>query len=87
MYFINLIFNFQSLVTRCDKDYKGSPCINGGKCSQNIADFKCECKSGFTGRICDVPNISCQAMAEKKGKTIISETTMKNNIVISIDYI
>lgn len=31
-----------------------NPCINGGKCTDLIADYRCDCPVGFIGRNCKI---------------------------------
>ncbi|XP_046574833.1 fibropellin-3-like [Haliotis rubra] len=36
-----------------------SPCLNGGTCSNNQLNFTCDCRSGFTGDMCEIRNQTC----------------------------
>lgn len=35
-------------------DCKPNPCLNGGRCTDWINDFKCICKTGFAGKRCEI---------------------------------
>ncbi|XP_072919780.1 neurogenic locus notch homolog protein 2-like isoform X2 [Hemitrygon akajei] len=58
--------NCQTLVNLCN----GSPCKNGGKCVQQGATYHCNCWSGWTGLYCDVPDVSCEVAAFRRGLTV-----------------
>ena len=48
---LSLINGFVSTATsHCN----GSPCQNGGKCTDTGDNFRCECQNGFTGIICQI---------------------------------
>ena len=42
-------------------------CQHGGMCSQTGTTWRCSCSEGWSGVYCDVPNISCQAIAAQRG--------------------
>lgn len=46
---------------------RSSPCQNGGRCRPKDASFVCECSSGWSGRLCDVRQVSCETAAQKRG--------------------
>lgn len=52
-------------------------CQNGGTCIQKEMDWRCSCQHGWTGLYCDIPNMSCQAVAISKGETL-------NNSLMSV---
>ena len=33
---------------------KPNPCENDGTCTDLIDDFKCDCKTGFSGKKCEI---------------------------------
>lgn len=45
-----------------------SPCKNKGTCIQEKAESWCLCPSGWTGAYCDVPNVSCEVAASRRGE-------------------
>lgn len=53
----------QSLVDLC----QSYPCKNGGRCTQNGPSLHCDCPPGWAGIYCDVPRVSCEVAASKKG--------------------
>lgn len=42
---------------------KQAPCWNGATCQSVANQFKCSCRPGFTGALCDVRLVSCDAAA------------------------
>jgi len=57
----------------CDAGYSGSgtsctniddcasqPCQNGGVCVDGVADFTCQCPTGFAGELCEINVNGCQ---------------------------
>jgi hypothetical protein len=40
------------IITERD-DCQPNPCLNGGRCVDEVADFRCECVGGFMGRNCE----------------------------------
>uniref|UniRef100_A0A8B9KKB2 Notch receptor 2 n=1 Tax=Astyanax mexicanus TaxID=7994 RepID=A0A8B9KKB2_ASTMX len=42
-------------------------CKNGGECVQQETRWSCRCPSGWSGLYCDIPNVSCQTVAQNKG--------------------
>jgi len=67
---LNLVFN--SLIEKCSKSLEKpsaclpNPCMNGGRCveqttsSQSASQYRCDCRSGFTGNHCENKDV-CQA--------------------------
>ncbi|XP_078075229.1 LOW QUALITY PROTEIN: uncharacterized protein LOC144497660 [Mustelus asterias] len=53
----------QTLINWCARPV----CKNGGKCEQVNTTFYCECKMGWSGLYCDVPKVSCEVAADKRG--------------------
>ncbi|TRZ01243.1 hypothetical protein DNTS_014817 [Danionella cerebrum] len=53
----------ESMVNVCSQ----ITCENSGSCSQSNMDWRCTCQPGWTGLYCDIPNMSCQAVANSKG--------------------
>ena len=44
----------ETLVTITERDdCAASPCLNGGTCIDEVADYKCECQLGYKGRNCE----------------------------------
>lgn len=59
------LFCTQNYVNLCSQ----VRCDNGGSCSQTAAtSWTCHCTMGWTGLYCDVPNMSCQDFAARKGE-------------------
>ncbi|KTF92353.1 hypothetical protein cypCar_00008339 [Cyprinus carpio] len=56
----------ESMVNLCSK----IECKNGGTCIQKEMDWRCSCQHGSTGLYCDIPNMSCQAVAKNKGVVV-----------------
>ncbi|KAG8517651.1 Neurogenic locus notch protein 2, partial [Galemys pyrenaicus] len=56
--------NCQTLVNLCSR----SPCKNKGTCVQEKAESRCLCPSGWAGAYCDVPNVSCEVAASRRGE-------------------
>lgn len=54
----------QTLLDLCSR----SPCQNGGRCLQSGTSLSCDCPGGWTGRYCDIPNVSCDVVARNRGK-------------------
>ena len=46
---------FFTEINECDSN----PCINNGSCTDLIADFRCTCIAGFTGKQCQVNIDEC----------------------------
>ena len=44
-----VVFCYFTDIDECQK----SPCQNGGVCTNKEGDYKCSCKSGFTGKNCE----------------------------------
>lgn len=53
----------QNLLDLCRR----SPCQNGGRCTQSGPSIRCECLSGWAGSYCDIPRVSCDVAASRKG--------------------
>ena len=34
-------------------DCAGQPCMNGGRCSDQVAGYRCQCAAGYTGQNCE----------------------------------
>uniref|UniRef100_A0A8C2AFT3 Notch receptor 2 n=1 Tax=Cyprinus carpio TaxID=7962 RepID=A0A8C2AFT3_CYPCA len=66
IWLINFPDILQSMVNLCSK----IECKNGGTCIQKEMDWRCSCQHGWTGLYCDIPNMSCQAVAKNKGETV-----------------
>lgn len=47
----------------CSED----PCKNGAACEQHSNSFKCLCDGDWTGKLCDIPYVSCAVAAKNKG--------------------
>ena len=58
-----LLLFMQSFISWCDQN----PCRNGANCTQLANRFTCICESGWTGALCDVGMVSCNAAASQKG--------------------
>eukprot|EP00912_Choanoflagellata_sp_UC4_P002092 UC4_evm1s1335 len=54
-----------STMTDCDAE----PCQNGGNCTviNNRSDFKCECPTGYDGRLCSHPILDCASQPCQHG--------------------
>lgn len=61
---------FQTLVNLCSR----SPCKNKGTCIQDKAESRCLCPSGWAGAYCDVPSVSCEVAASRRGELCPPET-------------
>ncbi|KAF4523890.1 hypothetical protein B566_EDAN016082 [Ephemera danica] len=48
------------------------PCMNQAKCRQTDHTFSCSCAPGWTGKLCDVEMVSCEAAATRKGMSVES---------------
>ncbi|EEB20489.1 hypothetical protein Phum_PHUM617470 [Pediculus humanus corporis] len=46
---------------------ESSPCENGGKCSSNQTEFKCDCQTGYSGDRCQHPSDLCSESPCKHG--------------------
>ncbi|KAJ8390366.1 hypothetical protein AAFF_G00107600 [Aldrovandia affinis] len=55
--------NCQHLVNLCSPN----PCRSGGTCVHSGTSWKCLCPVGWTGLYCDIPNVSCQLIANRNG--------------------
>uniref|UniRef100_A0AAY4E4J3 Notch receptor 3 n=1 Tax=Denticeps clupeoides TaxID=299321 RepID=A0AAY4E4J3_9TELE len=69
----------ESFRCSCPKGYSGNRCqvilcpartANGGRCRQKDASFTCDCVGGWSGRYCDIPGVSCEVAAAKRGYQI-----------------
>ena len=45
--------------------------MNGGTCFQVANNYRCDCKDGFTGKVCDVRMVSCDVAASLKRKLML----------------
>ncbi|XP_060555440.1 phosphatidylinositol phosphatase PTPRQ-like [Ruditapes philippinarum] len=54
------IYQFVFLFSDID-DCSPNPCLNGGSCTDKVADFTCMCRSGFSSKTCSMADlgISC----------------------------
>ena len=41
-------------------DCAEKPCVNGGKCVDDVNSYRCECKPGYGGKNCQTGNFQCQ---------------------------
>lgn len=69
---INSQLNLLLTQTPVDWCRRSSQCSNGGRCRQKDASFICECSDGWSGRYCDIPRLSCEAAARKRGILMFS---------------
>ena len=42
--------------------------MNGATCLQVANNYRCDCRDGFTGKVCDVRMVSCDVAASLKSK-------------------
>ena len=48
---VNITFlNYISDIDNCAEQ----PCQNGGNCTDEVNDFRCDCVAGFTGKNCSI---------------------------------
>ena len=38
-------------------DCAGKPCLNEGKCVDEVNSYRCDCKSGFEGKSCEISKL------------------------------
>ena len=62
-----MISTFQDFVDWCGLN----PCQNNGACVQVANAYKCSCAVGWTGMLCDVRMVSCEAAAALKGTPLV----------------
>ena len=55
----------ESFVDWCESSR--SPCLNGGTCVQRSNQYHCLCSPEWNGLNCDVPRLTCAAIAADKG--------------------
>ena len=53
--------------------------MNGATCFQVANNYRCDCRDGFTGKVCDVRMVSCDVAASLKRKLILVASNL--NIV------
>ena len=47
-----MVLTYTNFVSDID-DCKTKPCKNGGRCSDHVNDFSCDCVAGWTGKTCN----------------------------------
>jgi len=50
------------------------PCRNGATCVQRSSQYQCLCPAGWDGPSCDVPSVSCTAVAASRGIDTMVDT-------------
>ena len=52
-----MIFNSQDNIDDC----ASKPCMNNGKCIDEVNKYSCKCPPGWTGANCEIDISSCQS--------------------------
>ena len=82
-----------ALVSSSDgNECSSNPCMNSGTCTDMIADYKCTCKDGYTGKNCETGryNIFCieqlpKSINEQKSK-LMFEHLSPSHVAIMLTY-
>ena len=56
---------FQSFVDWCSQGL----CQNGAECEQVANQYRCQCRPGWTGTLCDIQSVSCSTAAAILGQS------------------
>ena len=58
--------------------------MNGATCFQVANNYRCDCREGFTGKVCDVRMVSCDVAASLKSKwnLIVREMDLVRSLVL-----
>ena len=57
-----------------------NPCQNSGQCERRGSSFRCNCKPGFTGNLCQVASPGNTAMLQTKAFKTVFQNTITCNI-------
>lgn len=49
---LNLFSSVQNVSVSDIDDCKDGTCLNGGTCTDKVADFSCSCQAGFSSKTC-----------------------------------
>ncbi|XP_076085387.1 sushi, von Willebrand factor type A, EGF and pentraxin domain-containing protein 1-like [Mytilus galloprovincialis] len=63
--------DFQVCFIREYDDCSPAPCLNGGTCTDGIADYECTCASGFYGDNCEQVRNSCYGVDCNGGTCVV----------------
>ena len=50
LFFFLLFFGYNLDINDCAEQ----PCQNGGNCTDEVNDFRCDCVAGYTGKNCSI---------------------------------